>query len=453
MPDCLRSRSRKDPVGAIRQASSAHSLARVNKAIATCGYSDEESLKPSEALLTCMAERVEILLGSESKGLDYDEVLQDVDLILAGLEDNSSVNQKLRIRQLHVKAICLNKLGRCAEAMNALEVAAEENDLRGEGISRFMFKTAMDKLRKTIADRMARPEPEEQTLPFPRCPLSGSYPFSNSVRVEVGADGSKRVVAARDVRVAEVLAVERALSSSLHCSTESLLLTHCSRCLKHTRTPLPCPNCCDAVFCSVGCVKAAVARSHGSFECRVGLQSLLREWTKDPAYSLSLPAVRASLESQRLNSCTGPPTSPKRTTSDAISDESEEYLSAYFNVLAVSWMRILRQSGDLPDEVPLFSALQENLKVVWSPATKSVYDSVDKCLEPGSDLELEPVGRAFYPGVSVIRHGCAQNVVFVFSGDTLLAAATRNIAKGEEVVFNRLHNLNMRRECRKRILR
>ncbi len=116
-------------------------------------------------------------------------------------------------------------------------------------------------------------------------------------------------------------------------------------------------------------------------------------------------------------------------------------------------MRILRQSGDLPDEIPLFSALQEDLKVVWSPATKSVYDSVDKCLEPGSDLELEPVGRAFYPGVSAIRHGCAQNVVFVFAGDTLLAAAARNIAKGEEAVFNLFHNLNIRRECRKGILR
>ena len=59
-----------------------------------------------------------------------------------------------------------------------------------------------------------------------------------------------------------------------------------------------------------------------------------------------------------------------------------------------------------------------------------------------NELELCPIGLGMFPKISNIRHSCAQNTVRFFKSNKQVLAASRIINEGEEIVINRLVNLN-----------
>ncbi len=98
----------------------------------------------------------------------------------------------------------------------------------------------------------------------------------------------------------------------------------------------------------------------------------------------------------------------------------------------------------------MFSRLRRLLLLALGPESVSVLEPTYKCLDPGLDMEMEPVGRAVFPNCNLVREGCLQNVTRIFMGSRVALATTRRVAKGEELVINPQHNLNMRR-CRRKI--
>ena len=54
----------------------------------------------------------------------------------------------------------------------------------------------------------------------------------------------------------------------------SLLKTHCLNCMKFSKAPLPCEDCCVVSFCSVKCRDIANASYH-KYECKMKLYEML----------------------------------------------------------------------------------------------------------------------------------------------------------------------------------
>ncbi len=114
-----------------------------------------------------------------------------------------------------------------------------------------MFLSAADKLRKTIRDRKEKGEEVEDFLPFPKVvedPNEDCTAFSSSLELVREPGGGSKVTATRDIHACEVVAVDRATTASLLHKSEEESLSHCSQCLVFTKTPLPCPHCCDVMF-------------------------------------------------------------------------------------------------------------------------------------------------------------------------------------------------------------
>ncbi len=164
-------------------------------------------------------------------------------------------------------------------------------------------------------------------------------------------------------------------------------------------------------------------------------------------------AIRSLVEEKKLP--------VEKVRREDLGEEGKEYLRAYFSVLAVSWIRILRRGGFVPSgggggdimfNVSLFTDLVDSLEAAWGPRATHILDPVFKCAHPGVEVELEPVGAGFFPAVDLVRQGCVQNVIRVFRGDTVALVATRNIRKGEEILLNRLYNLNLSPEARAKVL-
>ena len=118
---CLRSRRRKDPSSALTDAPRASSLAAVNRAVSMCGYEGGDVHRPTPELLRCVVDRVEYLLRAESKGLDYAQVMSDVDFALK----SGGLTGKVKARQMYLRAFCLVRLGRGEEALACLDEAAQ----------------------------------------------------------------------------------------------------------------------------------------------------------------------------------------------------------------------------------------------------------------------------------------------------------------------------------------
>ena len=94
-------------------------------------------------------------------------------------------------------------------------------------------------------------------------PHPGFPQLSEAVTIRYAASRGRYAVAARDIRVGELIAVEEAFVSVLDRDQR---LTNCWHCLQCAQRPLPCPACSGLVFCSTGCRDAALATYHPA-EC------------------------------------------------------------------------------------------------------------------------------------------------------------------------------------------
>ncbi|KAL4702972.1 hypothetical protein ACJJTC_008750 [Scirpophaga incertulas] len=88
-----------------------------------------------------------------------------------------------------------------------------------------------------------------------------------STDIEARVDNCKlpKLIATNNVKVGEVIAVEKAFVSALHLSE---LNTSCYYCHKMNLNLIPCDNCCVAMFCDETCKTSCMSDYH-SIECKV----------------------------------------------------------------------------------------------------------------------------------------------------------------------------------------
>lgn len=86
------------------------------------------------------------------------------------------------------------------------------------------------------------------------------YPFaSDAIDLEYSKSAGRRIVAARDIEVGEVLIVEKPCFTYLDIPK---LYTHCSHCMTSMWAGIPCDYCVNVVYCSAECQKNAWKKYH-----------------------------------------------------------------------------------------------------------------------------------------------------------------------------------------------
>ena len=122
--------------------------------------------------------------------------------------------------------------------------------------------------RKDVKNVNSSSEPSEPSEPR-HCLLSlekasPQFPsLSEAVLVEYEEGRGRYAVAGRDIRVGELLAVEKAVVGALDWEQR---LSHCWHCLRCAQSPLPCLACSGVMFCSPACRQAAASSYHQA-EC------------------------------------------------------------------------------------------------------------------------------------------------------------------------------------------
>ncbi|CAL4112866.1 unnamed protein product, partial [Meganyctiphanes norvegica] len=92
--------------------------------------------------------------------------------------------------------------------------------------------------------------------------------FSSALDLSYSKSRGRSVIATRDIKPGEVLAVEAPYISMLISEDHSNLRNHCYVCTAHSLTPLPCAQCNKVIFCSDSCRDEGISKFH-SVECSV----------------------------------------------------------------------------------------------------------------------------------------------------------------------------------------
>merc|ERR1712223_68375 len=178
-------------------------------------------------------------------------VEEDVDLAL-----EAGYPGELKFKLLERRAKARQTLGKLEEgvadvdeAVAALEkanLAQEKRDGKKAELQRFR-KELSTALAGGGGSRGSSPKPVEPLLPGE----NSKFPtFSDAVRIRYEEGRGRFAVAAREIKVGELIAKEKPFVSLLD---RELVKSHCWHCLTCTKSPLPCATCSGVQFCGREC--------------------------------------------------------------------------------------------------------------------------------------------------------------------------------------------------------
>ena len=282
-----------------------------------------------------------------------------------------------------------------------------------------------------------------------------------AIREEV--DRGRGLYATRDIKVGEVLIVEKPYTSVV---LTDYSLTHCHQCCARCFVPLPCDRCVDVVFCSSQCRQDAQRDSHAA-ECGlmgvfhqadVRLGHLAFRMVAKAGYSY-LMEQRDALEHSGHEKLTLLGCDEKGVY------DSENYATMYHLVghsdqrtVSDLWLRVVQAAFMVKrlEQTDFFPPLKDGETLAKEKRHEDVCYIGSHILrhlmmlpcnahevsemgvnwqEPSQSQTLE-IGSAIYPILSLINHSCDPSVVRHSYGNVCVVRAIRGIARGEELCDN-----------------
>ncbi|XP_018573238.1 SET and MYND domain-containing protein DDB_G0273589-like [Anoplophora glabripennis] len=257
---------------------------------------------------------------------------------------------------------------------------------------------------------------------------------SNSIAIRLDENRGPLIVATKDIRIGEVLAVEAPYVSQTDIINKYL---HCHECLELCFNMIACDNCTEALYCSENCKEQAY-KSYHKYEC-ILIQYGLNK--KTIFLRLSLKSV---LEYDRLIE--------DLSRNDDIVYQSNRYKEIYqmetyknskdpkelyqnalepvvFYHYLTTYTDILKELNVEHKERVLKELLLKNYFIVG-------YNNI--CIEKLKQSyictsEFEVVGSGVYSLYTKFQHSCFSNTFLLFYGNKIVVKALTKIRKGEHV--------------------
>ncbi|XP_066276682.1 SET and MYND domain-containing protein 4-like [Branchiostoma lanceolatum] len=410
----------------------------------------------------------------------YDLSLKDIELAL-----HHGYPEELKYKLHERKGRCLWNLGRDDEAMRSFVIAKEhvtKSQLNSK--KRKSWKATVDKQIAAIQRTPSSVETSSASssatdIPSVSYGTNITFPsLSTAVEIRQSGQRGRHAVAAQDVRVGDVLIVEKPCGSVVlpeQCDT------HCDYCCRRVSAPLPCHQCSTARYCGHECADLAWTQYH-RVECqylglihssgvggmghlalrlanRTGFRFLqefdqtLEEKTarkvKEPekdAHERKPGYTDLQYEDFPGLNAEGVYTNDYNCVYNLENHSSERKPSDLFRrtVMAIFLLRILQNGGffQVPgeevseeDQLLVASHLLRHLQMIPCNAHEvSEFEfyrgDPDRCryLEVASALHCTMLG--------MFNHSCDPVINRNFYGDVLVARAIRPVAKGEEITLN-----------------
>ena len=287
--------------------------------------------------------------------------------------------------------------------------------------------------------------------PFTPNPL---FPqLSDAVQIKFARNRGRYAVAARDIKIGELVAVEKAFVSFLD---KEQRLTNCWHCMACTQAPIPCLHCSGVVFCSTACREAAVTSYHPA-ECGytdIMFQASLGAWGLAYRVLTSRPweyfrqnieawlthDEKAGVGSTEVYSSGDIASFHNLVTHNGVGHKQAPELMMQCHVV-VFLVRLLLKVGYIKEkgeaeEFQEDAMLAGRLLHHFMRAAYYNTHETTQVLSTKSDFEGNTsvrIGRLTNPSLALLNHSCDPNYRRVSSGITTYGFATKPIHKGAEI--------------------
>ncbi|XP_064093457.1 SET and MYND domain-containing protein 4-like isoform X1 [Macrobrachium nipponense] len=295
------------------------------------------------------------------------------------------------------------------------------------------------------------PELEESNSTMPS--------FSSSVTIAFSPDKGRHIVAVKDIRPGDLIAIEQSYCHSLDWENMG---TYCNNCLVRCLIPLPCPYCSLVVFCSERCRQQAVFGDHW-LECTIlnmlsflvlrPVFSIVYKLLKYPSYIKWKTALEGLQERERH--C-----SPEEL---GLNEEGIYSPTDYESIYHLVTNKEKRPSGDLYVKCLIAFILTDLLKQSkrffvdyfgnpFDPGKEdlllmgeTLFSNLMKiscngfqlvefqCTGPPVTLSRATIGSGVFPTLSLVNHSCDPSTTTYVYGRTQVIRASRCISPGEEI--------------------
>ncbi|XP_029168935.1 SET and MYND domain-containing protein 4-like [Nylanderia fulva] len=417
---------------------------------------------PSEQLALAYANRSAVLF---QLGL-HSECIQDIDRALV-LNYPDNLRAKLYVR----KTECLMILGSCSVEDILKEAQHWLDKMSLNDTNKKKLRSKLDTLHCKVAqteqpvkDNLIRAEVRKSGNE-PPLPTIASYNnevpcASDAVAIKYNACYGRHVIATRNIRPGEVIAVEKPYTLLL---IKQNVHTHCSNCLKVCWANIPCNYCTYAMYCSEECRYAEWKKCH-DVECAV-FPALIEH----DCYNLDLLSIRLAVLAVReagsmkelrtmlkkLEECDDPRTKGFSQDGKLHSDKYISIYSLVTNSEKRPGLDLFRRSLDtcfilyfLATRTVMFGAkLPEDLSVLSKNDDVTFFGSLilrHQQIIPSNvhsfseeqGLECVERGIAAMPFGSLINHSCNPNIIRHSRSKHMLVYAMYPIRKGEQLFDN-----------------
>lgn len=276
---------------------------------------------------------------------------------------------------------------------------------------------------------------------------SPEYPcVSAAFGVHYSADKGRYVRAKEDIKVGDVILVEKSYSSVL---ISEHLESHCNHCLLRIMVPFPCMRCTSVRYCSPACQHQAQESYHHA-ECSL-MGWLTEEWMGQMSY-LALRTVLVTDIKTLIHNYQKPGQSTMCEKQPVkyeniwhllghVEKHSQEQLFQ-LTVMAVLTVKLLQLTDYWPDQHTDIAQSSDDLLLALGCSVIELLCIV-QCnafniaeMQVHSDFRLckpRDIGLGLYPTAALMNHACCPNVDVNYYGDTNVYQAIQNIKAGEEI--------------------
>ncbi|XP_059056379.1 SET and MYND domain-containing protein DDB_G0273589-like [Achroia grisella] len=299
---------------------------------------------------------------------------------------------------------------------------------------------------------------DTMTFPYFQFPAkrNKSIPYANANISIVREDGVPKVVAARNIRIGELVAIEPAFVAVHHKTNRNI---SCYNCFKFTPSLIPCETCCYAMFCTEACRKQCLEGYH-KIECQI--MDVLENVATTARRRLSVMAalkirqMSKSWEDVVTASRTIGTERMKNSSDDEIFDCNNPHsILSYNDYQFLIHGKIFNQSfifatvidslSDIPDYFPTdedeqleamhaLGRIMLHLYVTF-PLEIEIQNWQRNCISGFTNIYTNPhIG--FFLFTSKLKHSCEPNLLEIGLNNKVGLVAIRPIKKGTELNIN-----------------
>ena len=278
--------------------------------------------------------------------------------------------------------------------------------------------------------------------------------LSDAVQIKYARNRGRYAVAARDIKIGELIAAETAFVSFLD---KEQRLSNCWHCLVCARAPLPCLHCSGVVFCSTACREAAGSSYHPAecgytdvmFQASLGAWSLAyRALTSRPwrHYRQNIEAwlehdERAGVASTQVYSSEDIASFHNLVTHDGVGHKQAPELMMQCHVV-VFLVRLLLKVGYITEDQEAEEFHEDAMLAgrllhhFMRAAYYNTHETTQVLVSPETDFTKNSsvrIGRLTNPSLALLNHSCDPNYRRVSRGTTTYGFACKPISKGAEI--------------------